>query len=154
MCNVIAAGMSKRATQTRFLGNYKILNTPFLRGAQLLEEHTICQVVSKNRKLLLWKLSKRPIRLRQIPMAENAAYQCMENGGGKHAHIDMFVAHCACRVQCWDKGKDLDGSLENVLGMFPPTILHTLKCFYGLFPAIYYRSTLNDHIVFVIGVWY
>ena len=23
MCNVIAAGMSKRATQTRFLGNYK-----------------------------------------------------------------------------------------------------------------------------------
>ena len=30
-------------------------------------------------------------------MAENAAYQCMENGGGKHAH--MFVAHCACRVQ-------------------------------------------------------
>ena len=35
-----------------------------------------------------------------FPMADNAAYQCMENGGGKHAHIDMFVAHCACRVQC------------------------------------------------------
>ena len=33
-------------------------------------------------------------------MAENAAYQCMENGGVKYAHIDMFVAHCACRVQC------------------------------------------------------
>ena len=33
-------------------------------------------------------------------MAENAAYQCMENGGGKLAHIDRFVAHCACRVQC------------------------------------------------------
>ena len=33
-------------------------------------------------------------------MAENAAYECMENGGGKHAHIDMFVAYCACRVQC------------------------------------------------------
>ena len=32
-------------------------------------------------------------------MAENAAYQCMENGGVKHANIDMFVAHCACRVQ-------------------------------------------------------
>ena len=31
-------------------------------------------------------------------MAENAAYQCMENIGGKHAHIDMYVAHCACRV--------------------------------------------------------
>ena len=35
-----------------------------------------------------------------FPMAENAAYQCMENGGGKHAHTDVFVAHCACRVQC------------------------------------------------------
>ena len=35
-----------------------------------------------------------------FPMAENAVYQCMENGGGKHAHIDTFVAHCACRVQC------------------------------------------------------
>ena len=29
-----------------------------------------------------------------FPMAENEAYQCMENGGGKHAHFDMFVAHC------------------------------------------------------------
>ena len=53
-----------------------------------------------------------------FPIAENAAYQCMENGGGKHAHIDMFVAHCACRVQCWDKVKDLDGSLENMLNAF------------------------------------
>ena len=35
-----------------------------------------------------------------FPMAENAAYQCMENGVVKHAHIDMFVAHCACRAQC------------------------------------------------------
>ena len=42
----------------------------------------------------------------------------MENGGGKHAHIDMFVAHCVCRVQCWDKDKDLDGSLENMLNVF------------------------------------
>ena len=52
-----------------------------------------------------------------FPMAENAVYQCMENGGGKHAHIDMFVAHCACRVQCWDKVKDVDGSLENILNV-------------------------------------
>ena len=56
--------------------------------------------------------------LANFPMAENAAYQCMENGVGKHAHIDMFVAHCACRVQCWDKVKDLDGSLENILNVF------------------------------------
>ena len=53
-----------------------------------------------------------------FPMAENAVYQCMENGGRKHANIDMFVAHCACRVQCWDKIKDLDGSLENMLIVF------------------------------------
>ena len=53
-----------------------------------------------------------------FPMTENAAYQCMENGGEKHAYIDMFVAHCACRVQCWDKVKDLDGSLENMLNVF------------------------------------
>ena len=53
-----------------------------------------------------------------IPMAENAAYQCMENGVGKHAHNDTFVAHCACRVQCWDKVKDLYGSLENMLNVF------------------------------------
>ena len=35
-----------------------------------------------------------------FPMAENVAYQCMENGGVKHAHIDRFVAHCASREQC------------------------------------------------------
>ena len=51
-------------------------------------------------------------------MAENAAYQGMENGGGKDAHIHRFVAHCVCRVQCWDKVKDLDGSLENMLNVF------------------------------------
>ena len=51
-------------------------------------------------------------------MAENAAYQSMENGEKKHAHIDMFVAHWACWVQCWDKVKDLDGSLEDMLNVF------------------------------------
>ena len=53
-----------------------------------------------------------------LHMAENAAYQCMEIGGGKHAQMFMFVAHCVCRVQCWDKVKDLDGSLENMLNVF------------------------------------
>ena len=56
--------------------------------------------------------------LANFPMAENEAYQCMENGGRKHAHIGLFVDHCACRVQCWDKVKDLDGSLENMLNVF------------------------------------
>ena len=41
----------------------------------------------------------------------------MENGGGKHAQIDMFVAHCACRAQCSNKIKNLDGSLENMLNV-------------------------------------
>ena len=53
-----------------------------------------------------------------FPMAVNAAYQCMENSGVKDTHIDMFVAHCACRVQCSDKVKELDGSLENMLNVF------------------------------------
>ena len=55
--------------------------------------------------------------LANFPMAERAGYQCVENGGGKHAHIDTFVAHFACRVQCWEKVKDLDGSLENMLNV-------------------------------------
>ena len=54
----------------------------------------------------------------KFPMAENAAYQCMENGGGKQAHIDMFVAHFACWEQCSDKVKELYGSLENMLNVF------------------------------------
>ena len=53
-----------------------------------------------------------------FPMAENAAYQCMEYGEGKHAHIDIFVAHCVSWVQCWDKVKDLDVFLENMLNVF------------------------------------
>ena len=53
-----------------------------------------------------------------FPMAENAAYQCIENVGGKYALIDMSVAHYVCRVQCWDKVKDLDGSIENMLNVF------------------------------------
>ena len=52
-----------------------------------------------------------------FPIAKNAAYQSIENGGGKQAHTDMFEAHCACRVQCWDKVKHLDGSLENMLNV-------------------------------------
>ena len=53
-----------------------------------------------------------------FPMAANAEYQCKENGGWKLSHIDMFVDHCACWVQCWDKVKDLDGSLEYMLNIF------------------------------------
>ena len=33
----------------------------------------------------------------KFPMS---AYQCMENGEEKHAHIDTFVVNCVCCVQC------------------------------------------------------
>ena len=32
----------------------------------------------------------------KFPMAENVAYQCMENGWGKHAQFDTFVVNYAC----------------------------------------------------------
>ena len=50
----------------------------------------------------------------KFPMS---AYQCMENGGEKHAHIDTFVVNCVCCIQCWDKVKNLDGSQENMLNV-------------------------------------
>ena len=34
-----------------------------------------------------------------FPMAENLAYQCMENGEEKHAHADIFVDHCGFQAQ-------------------------------------------------------
>ena len=66
------------------------------------------------------ELTARPLETNahaNFPMAENTAYQCMENGWAKHVHMDRFVAHCACRVQCCDKVKDIDGSLENMLNV-------------------------------------
>ena len=34
-----------------------------------------------------------------FPMAENLTYQCMENGGEKHSHADILVAHCSFQAQ-------------------------------------------------------
>ena len=34
-----------------------------------------------------------------FPMAEKLAYQCMENGGEKHAHADILGAHCGFQAQ-------------------------------------------------------
>ena len=44
-------------------------------------------------------------------LAENAAYQCMENSGGNHFHIDMFVArvpreHAECFISIVDHTND------------------------------------------------
>ena len=36
-------------------------------------------------------------------------------GVEKHAHADIFVAHCGFQAQYCDKFKHLDRSLENVL---------------------------------------
>ena len=61
-------------------------------------------MVSKYRKLFVEiEQTARPLETNahaNFSMSENAAYQCMQNGGGKHAHIDTFVAHCACRALC------------------------------------------------------
>ena len=55
---------------------------PFLLGAHLPEAHRICQVVSKNRKLVLVEIEQtaRPLETNahaNFPMVENAAYQCI-----------------------------------------------------------------------------
>ena len=50
-----------------------------------------------------------------LPLAENLAYQCMENGVEKHAHADILVAHCCFQAHYGDKVKHLDRSLGNVL---------------------------------------
>ena len=34
-----------------------------------------------------------------FPTAENLAYQCRENGGEKHAHGEIYVAHCGFQEQ-------------------------------------------------------
>ena len=36
----------------------------------------------------------------------------------KHAYTQTFLAHCAFQVQSWNKVKDLDRSLENVVNIF------------------------------------
>ena len=37
--------------------------------------------------------------------------------GEKHAHADIFVAHCGFHAQYSDKFKHLDRSLQNVLNV-------------------------------------
>ena len=43
------------------------------------------------------KLETMPVPI--LPMAENLAYQCMENGEEIHAHTDIFVDHCGFQAQ-------------------------------------------------------
>ena len=71
---------------------------------QISGAHRICHVVSKNGKLVWWKLGQTAHKLEtnaraNFPIAENLIYQCMENGEEKHAHVDIFVAHCGFQAQ-------------------------------------------------------
>ena len=77
---------------------------PFLRGTtpiwstqdlpHLLKEWKAClvEIVQTAHKL---ETNARDIFL----MAENLAYQCMDNGWEKHALADIFVAHCGFLAQ-------------------------------------------------------
>ena len=77
---------------------------PFLRGTTL-----ICGTQDLPRRFKEWKgclveIEQTAHKLEtnargNFPMAENLAYQCMENGGKKHAHADNFVAHCGFQAQ-------------------------------------------------------
>ena len=77
---------------------------PFLRGTTL-----ICSTQDLPRRLKEWKaclveIGQTAHKLvtnarANFLMAENLAYQCMENGGEKHAHDDISVAHCGFQAQ-------------------------------------------------------
>ena len=69
----------------------------------------ICRTQDLPRRFIEWKASlveigqtahKLETNARaNFPMAENLTYQCMENGGEKHAHADTFVEHCGFQAQ-------------------------------------------------------
>ena len=75
----------------------------------------------------------------------------------KLAHIDRFVAHWACRVQCWDKVKDLDGSLENMLNVFS-VLFVTRTMIYGkingaINALLPYNCTKGSPLTFQAVTW-
>ena len=83
-CNVIAAGMSKRATWTPFLENYINNNMPFLRGTTPIWGTRDLPGRFKEWKACLVEIGQTAHKLEtnaraNFPMAENLAYQCMEN---------------------------------------------------------------------------
>ena len=86
MCNVIAAGMSKRAKCTQFLRNYTNYNIPFLRRTTSIWGTQDLPGRFKEWKACLVRIGHTAHKLEtnahaNFPMAENLAYQCMENGG-------------------------------------------------------------------------
>ena len=77
---------------------------PFLRGTTpiCITQDLPCRF--KEWKACLVKIGKTAHKLEtnaraNFSMAENLAYQCFENGGEKHAHAFIFVAHCGFQAQ-------------------------------------------------------
>ena len=73
---------------------------PFLRGATLIWSTQDLPRRVKEWKACLVEIGQKAHKLEtnaraNFPMAENLAYQCMENEREKHAHADIFVAHCS-----------------------------------------------------------
>ena len=77
---------------------------PFLRGTT-----HICSTQDLPRRFKEWKaclveIGQTAHKLEtnaraNFPMAENLAYQCMENGEEKHFHADIFVDHSGFQAQ-------------------------------------------------------
>ena len=77
---------------------------PFLRGTTLIWSTQDLPRRFKEWKVCLVEIGQTAHKLESnaranFPMAENLAYQCMENGREKHAHNDIFVAHCGYQAQ-------------------------------------------------------
>ena len=77
---------------------------PFLRGTTLIWNTKDLPRRFKECKACLVEIGQTSHKLEtnahaNFPMAENLAYQCMEIGGKKHAHADIFVAHCGFQAQ-------------------------------------------------------
>ena len=73
---------------------------PFLRGATLIWSTQDLPRRVKEWKDCLVEIGQTAHKLEtnaraNFPMAENLAYQCMENVREKRAHADIFVAHCS-----------------------------------------------------------
>ena len=77
---------------------------PFLRGTTPIWSTQDLPRRFKEWKVCLVEIGQTAHKLEtnaraNFPMAENFAYQCMENGGEKHANADIFVAHCGFQAQ-------------------------------------------------------
>ena len=77
---------------------------PFLRGATPIWGTQNLPGRSKERKTCLVEIGRTAHELEtnahaNLPMAENLAYQFMENGVERHAHTDIFMAHCCFQAQ-------------------------------------------------------